>query len=105
MALIGPCDIGCAFEILEVVTVDSGTVDSVFGAVDSAHGHFQDTKGLIVCPQLRPETTSIWIHRVSRGKVFKNTRNVKWIFHACHRIFHVLLRYWSGFQGCCSRPG
>ena len=31
MALTGPCDIGCAFEILEVVTVDSGTVDSVFG--------------------------------------------------------------------------
>ena len=31
MALTGPCDIGCAFEILEFVIVSSGAVDSAFG--------------------------------------------------------------------------
>ena len=34
---------------------------------------------------------------------FDNPWNGFCSFHACHRMFHVLLRYSNGFQGCCSR--
>ena len=37
------------------------------------------------------------------GGIFENSWNGFCSFHACHRMFHVLLRYPNGFQGCCSR--